>query len=455
MSAMTSPSTSGWPAGAADVQVPGRPAVPPGYYPDPWEQRQLRFWDGSAWSAATQVLVPPTVGQRMRVPARVIGPGSVIAFGITGALTVLFLLIEIGPVVFVAATVAALVLLPLYAWSALLLDRLHPEPRAALIWTFAAGGTAVVLFAVVVNSTTELVLVAGFGEESASVLTSTLVAPVVEETGKAVVLVLLYRRFRHQISGPLDGVVYATMVGLGFATVENILYYGVSIADGSLPVVFVLRGILSPFAHPVFTACTGIGLGLLASRRTRLGVGAPVLGLLLAIALHALWNGSTELGGAGVLLVFFGFMVPVFLGLVLLARKEARREQRMVRHQLTPEVQAGMLSEADVLVFSDVRARRRLLQAAKRVHPRAGVAAHELAADLVELASIRDRVASGAFSDRYGTPDSALGELTSRVARARWALPPAPTQAPWTGLSGVFGLPVPSPRHSRKSASGG
>ena len=443
MSAMTSPSGPGWPAGATDVQVPGRPAVPPGYYPDPWDQRQLRLWDGSAWSAATQVMARPTVGQRMRVPARVIGPGSMVVFGITGVLTVLFLLVEVGPAAFVAATVAALVLLPLYAWSALLLDRLHPEPRAALIWTFTAGATAVVLFAVVVNSTTELVLTVGAGEDAASVLTSTAVAPVVEESGKALVLVLLYRRFRHQISGPLDGVVYATMVGLGFATVENVLYYGISLADGSLPVVFVLRGVLSPFAHPVFTACTGIGLGLLASGRTRLGVGAPLLGLLTAVGLHALWNGSAELGGVALLLVFFGLMVPVFFGLLVLARKEARREQQMVRHHLLPEVQAGVLAESDALVFSDVRARRRLLKAAKQVHPRAGAAAHELAADLVELASLRDRIVRGTFSDRYGTPESVLGELTARVAHARWALPQAPPQAPWTGLSGAFGLPVP------------
>jgi len=443
MAAMTSPSAAGWPACATGVQVPGRPVVPPGYYPDPWDQRQVRFWDGSAWSAATQVLVPPTVIQRMRVPARVIGPGSLAVFGVTGVLSVLFLLVEVGPAAFAAATAAAVVLLPLYAWSALLLDRLHPEPRAALIWTFAAGATAVVLFAVVVNSTSEAILTARFGAESAGVLSSTLVAPVVEEFGKAVVLVLLYRRFRHQISGPLDGLVYATMVGLGFATVENVLYYGLSLADGSLPVVFVLRGVLSPFAHPVFTACTGVGLGLLAARRTRLGAGAPVLGLLVAIGLHATWNGASELDGAAILLVFFGLMVPVFFGFVVLARREARREQQMVRHHLTPEVRAGVLTDSDVLVFSDVRARRRLLTAAKQVHPRAGVAAHELAADLVELASIRDRVGAGAFSDRYGTPDSVLDELTTRVARARWALPQAPPQAPWTGLSGAFGLPVP------------
>jgi protease PrsW len=419
------------------------PEVPPGWYPDPWGPGQQRWWDGTAWAAAIRAWPAPSMGQRLGVPARVVGAGSAVVFAVTGALTLVVLLVELGPAAFVVATTAAVLPLPLYAWAALLLDRLHPEPAAALAWTFAAGATAVVLFAVVVNTTAELTLATALDPSSADVVTLTFVAPVVEESGKALVLVLLYRRFRHQISGPLDGVVYATMVGLGFATVENVLYYGRSLAEDALPAVFVVRGVLSPFAHPVFTACTGIGLGLLAAGRTRLGAGAPALGLLAAIALHALWNGSTAVGPGTVLLVFFGVMVPVFVGLVVLCRKEARREQRTIRHHLLPEVRAGLLTEADVLALSDVRARRRLLKAARRAHPRAGAAAHALAADLLELANVRDRITSGAFSDRYGEPRSVLGELTARVARARWALPPAPPNAPWSGLSGALGLPPP------------
>jgi RsiW-degrading membrane proteinase PrsW (M82 family) len=367
----------------------------------------------------------------------------VAVFTTTGVVTLLTLLGSLGPAAFLVATAAAVLPLPLYAWAALALDRLHPEPRAALVWTFAAGATAVVLFAIIVNSTLEMVVGVTVGFSTAEVVTSIVVAPVVEEVGKGVVLLLLYRRFRHQISGPLDGVVYATMVGLGFATVENVLYYGMSVADGSLPFVFVLRGVLSPFAHPLFTACTGIGLGLLAAGRTRLGRGAPALGLLLAIGLHALWNGSTELGAGALLLVFFGVMVPVFLGAVVLCRREARREQRLIRHHLRPEVDAGLLTPADVHVLSDVRARRRLLKAARRTHSLTGNATHDLAADLLELANVRDRIASGAFCEQYGRPEDALADLTTRIARARWSLPPAPPAAPDTGLSGAFGLSAP------------
>ncbi|MCW2679250.1 MAG: rane protein-like protein [Frankiales bacterium] len=407
-----------------------------GWYADPWQQSHLRWWDGTAWSAATQPLAPVPVAERLRVPARVLGPRNLSVFAVCGLVALVVVLLEVGPGAFGLAVLAALVLLPVYAWAALSLDRFHPEPTSALAYAFVAGATTVVLVALVLNGVLGAVV-------PGDVADAALVAPVVEEGGKASVLLLLYRRFRHQIGGPLDGIVYAAMVGLGFATVENVLYYGRAIADGSLPVVFVLRGVLSPFAHPVFTACTGIGLGLLAAGRTRGRLLAPGLGLLGAIALHGLWNGSTSFGGGGFLLVFFGLMVPVFFGLIVLARREARREKRTVAHHLWPEVQAGVLVEADVAALADVRARKRLMKAARALHPAAGAAARALAGSALELAMTRERLQRGAFSPRYGPPEQVLGELTDKVSRARWSLPPAPPAAPWAGIAGGLGVPLP------------
>ena len=433
----------GWPAGSGSVPVPVTHPPAPGWYPDPWSLGQQRWWDGRAWSAATRPGARATARQRIGERTAGLGTASATTFGITGALTLLVLVAELGPAVMAVATLAAVLPLPLYAWSALLLDRLHPEPGPALVWTATAGSTAVVLWAVVVNSSVEGVLTVTAGSAVGSAVSLALVAPVVEEVGKAAVLVALHRRYRHQITGPLDGVVYAAMVGLGFATVENVLYYGRAIAEGELAPVFVVRGVLSPFAHPVFTACTGIGLGLLAAGRTRVGRAAPALGLLAAVGLHALWNGSTLFGGGAVLLMFLGVMVPVFVGLILLCRAEARREQRTIRAQLRTEVAAGVLTEADVHVLSDVGARRRLLKAAARVHPQAGALLHELTADLLELANVRDRLGRGAFSTDVGPPALFVADLERRVAQARWALPPPPPAAAWTGLSGALGVPLP------------
>ena len=90
------------------------------------------------------------------------------------------------------------------------------------------------------------------------------------------------------------------MVGLGFAMMENIGYYigalvrpevgGVKL----LGATFVLRGVLSPLAHPIFTSMTGLGVAYAATHRNaRWAVPA---GLLAAMLLHGTWNGLTAFG---------------------------------------------------------------------------------------------------------------------------------------------------------------
>ena len=84
----------------------------------------------------------------------------------------------------------------------------------------------------------------------------------------------------------LDGIVYAGMVGVGFAFTENILYLAAAYdgTDGlgpggttALTATFVVRCLISPFAHPFFTAFIGIGVGVaIASRRTWVRLLAPV-----------------------------------------------------------------------------------------------------------------------------------------------------------------------------------
>ena len=103
-----------------------------------------------------------------------------------------------------------------------------------------------------------------------------IVAPVTEEACKGLFLLLLLWWRGAELDGILDGIVYAGMVGIGFAFTENILYLAAAYngSDGVGPggvvgitTTFVVRCLLSPFAHPLFTAFTGIGVGLAVSSR--------------------------------------------------------------------------------------------------------------------------------------------------------------------------------------------
>ena len=69
-----------------------------------------------------------------------------------------------------------------------------------------------------------------------------MIAPVVEETGKGLFLVIVVVFRRAQIHGLLDGLIYGALVGVGFAFVEDILYYLSSLDSGALGVTFFLRG---------------------------------------------------------------------------------------------------------------------------------------------------------------------------------------------------------------------
>lgn len=351
-------------------------------------------------------------------------------FTACGVLALLFLLLELGLDVVLVASGIALVLLPFTAGAVLLLDGVQPEPRAVLAWTFCAGATAVLLLALVVNTAAGYALDPFLGDESAELVSAAVVAPVVEEGGKAAVLLLLLRRFRHQISGPLDGVVYASAVGLGFATVEDVLYYGYAAGEGALVETVVVRGVLSPLAHPLFTACTGVGLGLWISRRTRLGKAAPVLGFAAAVVLHALWNGSASVaGGALTLLVLPGVMLPALVGLFVLCRRESRRERGMVRRHLAPEVQAGVLAPGDLDALADAGTRKRLLKALRA----SGADGRELVTTALTLVELRERLARGG-GDQQDVADA--DAMAGTLVQARRALPPTTTPA---GLLALFG----------------
>ena len=83
--------------------------------------------------------------------SRVLDRRSAWVFGTSGVLALLFLLLELGLLVVLVASAIALLLLPFTAGAVLLLDRVQPEPRAVLAWTFCAGATAVLLFSLFLN----------------------------------------------------------------------------------------------------------------------------------------------------------------------------------------------------------------------------------------------------------------------------------------------------------------
>ena len=252
------------------------------------------------------------------------------------------------PSAFLIALIPLAYTIPAFIW----LDRLEPEPRAMRWNAFLWGGGISVLVASVANEYTD----ASFGTTAALVIS----APVAEEIMKT--LGILGAAKRNQIDSPLDGVVYAGYVGLGFAMVENIIYFSQAIADDDLGLVFVMRGLFSPFAHPFFTLWVGLAIGA-AVQKGRSRRFAAVRGLFLAMALHASWNASGVNGYFALLLL--GHIV-LFVIVVRRLRRMRREEIALVQGRLKQLAFAHQLSPVELEAYGDLRATRRLRQGLPR-----------------------------------------------------------------------------------------
>ena len=246
-----------------------------------------------------------------------------------------FLLDRTGISGFVVGFIASLIPLGTVLLTVRFIDRWEPEPRPLLLFAFAWGAAVSIAVTMLIQPYFSLVAGPASGLDYAT-FAVTVQAPVVEEFAKSLgLLVLLLFAPRH-FDGPVDGVVFAFTIAAGFAFTENILYFGRAIAESSDPgtdlaVVFFLRGVMSPFAHAIFTGTTGLIMGFAARRGNNgLSVLAFLVGLVPAMLLHSGWNSM----GQDFLGQYLLVQVPIFLLAVLVIALLRVAERRLTRQRL-------------------------------------------------------------------------------------------------------------------------
>ncbi|RCG29647.1 protease PrsW [Sphaerisporangium album] len=357
------------------------------------------------------------------------------------------------PVQFFIALVLALAPVPLLLAGLLALDRLEPEPRKDLAFAFMWGAGIAVLLAGIVNSLNlRYVTLATQDPTGARNLVATFVAPVVEETMKGLVLLGLLRWRRQELDGPTDGIIYAGMVGLGFAMSENVSYYIMALDQHGvqgLAVTVVLRGILSPFAHPLFTSMIGIAVAYAAQSRGPARGGVVFLGWLGAITLHGIWNGFTSYGGLGGLAAAYLLLMVLFfveLGVVL---KDRRRIVGFIQYYLPPYGGLGLVTDIDVFMLSSLQGRRQARQWARAHGGQRGLSAmrdYQVAA--TELGLLHDRGRRGVISrDAFEGQREALLACMS-AAKSDFPVPARHQTTIAKGMAPPGYAPGHDPRHS-------
>ncbi|HRI04886.1 MAG TPA: PrsW family glutamic-type intramembrane protease [Pyrinomonadaceae bacterium] len=260
----------------------------------------------------------------------------------------LLMFASVGIVPAVIAAVVAFVPAAIYILPLMWLDRYDPEPAWLLAAAFAWGALVAVVVSFIVNTVIGVVFAIGVSPEAGEFVGAVISAPVFEEGSKGIGLVILLIAFRRYFDDILDGIVFAGVIALGFATVENVLYYGRGLAGGGfegLALLFVLRGIMSPFAHVSFTAMTGIGCGIAReSHNKAVRFLMPIVGYFGAVALHAIWNGMAVIGGLqGFLVGYLVLEIPFFLIFVGFSLYIMRRQNKILNEMLAIDIARGLI----------------------------------------------------------------------------------------------------------------
>jgi RsiW-degrading membrane proteinase PrsW (M82 family) len=306
-----------------------------------------------------------------------------------------------------------------YVFFVRAVDVYERESLLYVIPVFVWGFTVAVFIALVFNELFAFTVSTIATDQATQLLTAVVGAPVIEEAAKGLALAIVFaisyamarRRGAIEFSGVMDGIVYGSAVGFGFAIAEDLLYYLDTVKSG--PETFVVRRVFGGFAHAAFTSLTGIGFGLIPWVRYKfLKVLLPLLGLSGAILLHAFFNLTASLLGP---LVYLGLFVVTLL-YVLLIFSWLAVERRIIRKELWEEVRNGTISGEEYEILPTYFRRKfyylRLIFSGRLSTWRRAKKAHVTAVDLAFTKRL-------ARSTRAAPQVSRAAELRQEILAAR------------------------------------
>jgi len=167
-------------------------------------------------------------------------------------------------------------------------DRHLPEPLSHLLLAFGLGAFATVISKLLYMGLEPLGLRYDAGAladtSGLGLLAYTLLAiGPIEELSKLLPFLLVVLRFK-EFDEPLDGIIYASFIGLGYAAVENWQYLEYLTTTEAYA-----RGFASPVVHIVFASIWGHWIAQATLRKRSVAV-AVLASLAIAASLHGLYD---------------------------------------------------------------------------------------------------------------------------------------------------------------------
>lgn len=247
------------------------------------------------------------------------------------------------------------------------MDRYEREPFWLVILTFIWGGVGGTFLGCILSMIMSISMLAVVPEIYMDLYTAVVAAPLAEEFTKGLIFAVLI--LTPYVDNETDGLIYGAATGLGFAAVENLLYFAaVGISDpDALMYTIVARTMFTALIHTISSALLGFTIGYVRHRELwpKLWV-LPIIGFGLAVANHALWNLLAVVSGSGLV---DGNVAAIGIGIVLVVLMSAMmfvitqlslyREHKIIEKYLADEARRGVLPREHAAVIPYWRKRRK------------------------------------------------------------------------------------------------
>lgn len=208
---------------------------------------------------------------------------------------------------FAIAAVSGLVPALFWLWFWLREDKLRPEPLLLIAITFIAGMAVVPLALPLQKMAIELY-----------VGTNLVVAWVIIEEALKYALAVLIILWNRAVDEPIDMIIYMIVIALGFAALENTLFLLSPLLAGDYlnsTLTGSFRFLGATLLHVLASGTVGVFLAFAFYKSKIAQIGFGMIGLFLAIVLHALFN-FFIIGASGETIL--GVFLFVWIGIIVL-----------------------------------------------------------------------------------------------------------------------------------------
>ncbi len=255
------------------------------------------------------------------------------------------------------SAIAAIVPMSLYLFLIWKFDRYDREPFKLLLVNYLWGAMG----AIVLSLIGSLIITAFFSiiikdSIQLSRFGSIIVAPIVEETTKGFFLLITVAS--RKFDNITDGIVYGGAIGLGFGMTENFFYFiSFSQSVPSWIMLVIIRSLFSAVMHCVSTATLGAFFGYAKFKPMSQRFIFGLIGLFVAMMIHAAWNFSLNFESIAPLGFLFLFISIIIF--IITFSLSIKSERKIIYNELKEEADKGLIPQLHLEILSSPKRERK------------------------------------------------------------------------------------------------